>query len=79
MATADDFRRIFTDTLLLNVQAEPSRYAYTDAEVPRVAAKMLNALATGDALVGQAAKEAARACGIRPTAKAIRLLLSGGP
>ena len=52
-------------------------YAYGVAEVPGVVAKMIPALALGQANVGGVVKATARALGIKPTMGAIRAYLNG--
>ena len=52
-------------------------YAYGVAEVPGVVAKMIPALALGQANVGGVVKATCRALGIKPTMTAIRAYLNG--
>lgn len=75
-ATPEDFRREYEAALKRLVEKNPDDYAYSAEHVPRVAEKMIRALAEGGANIGDAAKAVAKKCGIRPTAKAIRVFLS---
>lgn len=78
MTNAERFLAAYLPQLAERVATDPD-YDWPDKSlenVARVAAKMTASLAAGTASLGPAVKSAARACGIKPTAAALRTFLA---
>lgn len=76
MTNKEKFAAEYTKTLAEAIKKHPDEYAYPESEIPGVVAKMVPAFAKGEAILGQASKSAARACGIKPTLGAIKSFLN---
>lgn len=72
----EQFKTAYLAMLKAAVEKNPQDFVYGPEGVPACVEKMLPALARGGALVGPAVKAAARKCGIKPTAKAIKAFLT---
>jgi len=76
MTNTERFIEAYTKALAYYVAKNPTDYAYTVEDVPRVVAKMVPAYAKGSACTGPAMKRAARALGINPTLRDVKAFLS---
>jgi hypothetical protein len=78
LSPRERFARAYRETLAKYVRDQPEEYAYNLDQVPIVVDKMIASLSNGRASLGPAVNAAARACGIKPTQKAIKDYLNGG-
>lgn len=66
------FQAAYEHELMKAVESKPSEYSYGIDSVPSVAARMVAALAKGNASLSPAIKRAAKACEIKPTTNGIK-------
>lgn len=71
MTNLDRFRVVYAQKLAEAIACHPEEYYYGPDKIQGVVDKMVSALAEGKANLSSAIKAAARACGIKPTQKAI--------
>jgi hypothetical protein len=76
MTNRERFADEYGKALVKCIQKNPTDYMYGVDRVPEMVVKFLPSLAKGEAILGQASKSAARACGIKPTLGAIKSFLN---
>ena len=76
MTNVEKFRQAEAQKLAEAIARHPEEYCYGPDKLQGVVDKMVPSLAEGRAHLGPATKAAARACGIKPTQRAIREYLS---
>lgn len=73
---ARKFRETYAAKIVEAIRRKPEEWLYGEDKAESVAEKMTRGLAEGNAHLGEAAKAAARALGVKPTIKAIKAYLN---
>lgn len=76
MTNKERFLQAYLEALTKNHSKHPEEYFYPADKIPSVAEKMVLCYSKGEANPSPSMRQAAKACGIKPTLKAVREFLN---